>query len=74
VAARSSSAAAPGNGTVEPNAIHHFANLLSDSPVLPLPPNAPRVKPNRFVRWAGRCILRAGGWRMVGRFPTFPSW
>jgi hypothetical protein len=32
------SAAAPGNGTVEPNAIHHFANLLSDSPVCPCRP------------------------------------
>ena len=46
---------------------------MSDSPVLPLPPNAPRVKPNRFVRWVGRSILRVGGWRMVGRFPDIPK-
>jgi len=44
----------------------------SANPVLPLPPNAPRVPPNRFARWVGRSILRAGGWRMVGAFPDIP--
>ncbi|MFL6591450.1 MAG: lysophospholipid acyltransferase family protein [Luteimonas sp.] len=44
----------------------------SADPVLPLPPNAPRVPPNRFARWVGRSILRAGGWRMVGAFPDIP--
>ena len=44
----------------------------SADPVLPLPPNAPRVPPNRFARWLGRSILRAGGWRMVGAFPDIP--
>ena len=29
--------------------------------VLPLPPNAPRVKPNAFTRWLGLTILRLGG-------------
>jgi 1-acyl-sn-glycerol-3-phosphate acyltransferase len=29
----------------------------------------PRVKPNRFARWLARAFLRAGGWRVVGRFP-----
>lgn len=38
-------------------------------PVLPLPPNAPRVRPNGFSRWLGRTILKLGGWRMVGAFP-----
>lgn len=47
---------------------------MSDSPVLPLPPSAPRVvKSNRFARWLGRSILRLGGWRMVGQFPDIPK-
>lgn len=44
----------------------------ADDIVLPLPPNAPRVKPNRFARWLGRGILRLGGWRMEGEFPDIP--
>ena len=40
--------------------------------VLPLPPSAPRVKPNAFGRWIGRTLLRLGGWRMVGQFPDLP--
>ena len=40
-----------------------------DDLLLPLPPSAPRVKPNAFVRWLGRSILRLGGWRMEGAFP-----
>ncbi len=47
--------------------------MSTDSPVLPLPPNAPRVKSNRLVRWIGRTILRLGGWHMVGRFPDIPK-
>ena len=41
--------------------------------VLPLPPNAPRVRPNAFTRWLGRTVLRLGGWRMVGAFPDVPK-
>lgn len=41
--------------------------------VLPLPPRAPRVRRNRFVRWLGRTVLRAGGWRMEGAFPDIPK-
>lgn len=40
--------------------------------ILPLPPSAPRVRPNRFGRWFGRTLLRLGGWRMVGQFPDLP--
>lgn len=40
------------------------ANVL-----IPLPPTAPRVRPNALTRWLGRSILRLGGWRMVGKFP-----
>jgi 1-acyl-sn-glycerol-3-phosphate acyltransferase len=40
--------------------------------VLPLPPSAPRVRPNAFSRWLGRTVLRLGGWRMVGTFPDIP--
>src|SRR3546814_4183532 len=43
-----------------------------DDVVLPMPPNAPRVKPNRFTRWLGRTILKLGGWRMVGEIPDIP--
>lgn len=45
----------------------------ADDIVPPLPPNAPRVKPNALLRWLGRAILRMGGWRMVGRFPDIPK-
>ena len=48
------------------------ADTRADS-VLALPPNAPRVPPNRFARWFGRTILRLGGWRMVGAFPDIPK-
>ena len=44
-----------------------------DDLLLPLPPSAPRVKPNAFVRWLGRSILRLGGWRMEGAFPDLPK-
>jgi len=44
----------------------------TDDVVLPLPPNAPRVRPNAFIRWLGRTVLRLGGWRMVGAFPDLP--
>ena len=43
-----------------------------DDIVLPLPPNAPRVRPNAFARWLGRSLLRLGGWRMAGAFPDIP--
>ena len=43
-----------------------------DAVVLPLPANAPRVRPNAFVRWIGRSLLRLGGWRMAGAFPDLP--
>jgi 1-acyl-sn-glycerol-3-phosphate acyltransferase len=44
----------------------------ADDIILPLPPSAPRVKPNALTRWLGRSILKLGGWRMVGAFPDIP--
>jgi 1-acyl-sn-glycerol-3-phosphate acyltransferase len=44
----------------------------ADDVLLPLPPSAPRVKPNAFTRWLGRTVLRLGGWRMEGAFPDIP--
>ena len=41
----------------------------SNEVVPPLPPSAPRVKPNAFTRWIGRSVLRLGGWRVVGPLP-----
>lgn len=41
--------------------------------VLPLPPNAPGVRPHRVSRALGRGLLRLGGWRMVGEFPDIPK-
>ena len=41
----------------------------SNEVVPPLPPNAPRVKPNAFTRWLGRSLLRLGGWRVIGPLP-----
>jgi 1-acyl-sn-glycerol-3-phosphate acyltransferase len=34
-----------------------------------VPPQMPRVKPNKFTRWLGRSVLRLGGWRIVGPLP-----
>ena len=48
-------------------------STTDDDVVLALPPNAPQVRRNRLTRWIGRSILRAGGWRMVGRFPDIPK-
>ena len=45
----------------------------ADDVVLPLPPNAPRVRGSRLTRWIGRSVLRLGGWRMVGAFPDIPK-
>ena len=45
----------------------------TDDRLLPLPPNAPRVRDNRFARWFGRTLLRLGGWRMAGAFPDIPK-
>lgn len=45
----------------------------ADDVLLPLPPSAPRVKPNAFTRWLGRTVLRLGGWRMEGAFPDLPK-
>lgn len=44
----------------------------SPSPVLPLPPQVPRVPPHAVSRWLGRTILRLAGWRMVGALPDIP--
>ena len=44
----------------------------TDDVVPTLPPNVPRVAPNRFSRWLGRTVLRLGGWRLVGQFPDLP--
>jgi 1-acyl-sn-glycerol-3-phosphate acyltransferase len=41
--------------------------------VPPLPPSAPRVRPNPFTRWLGRTILRLGGWHVAGTLPDLPK-
>ena len=41
--------------------------------VLPLPPNAPRMKGGVLSRWFGLTLLRLGGWRMAGEFPDIPK-
>lgn len=45
----------------------------TDDLVPALPPNAPRAKPNAFVRWMARGVLRLGGWRVVGTLPDVPK-
>ncbi len=45
----------------------------SNEVVPPLPPRAPRVKPNAFTRWIGRSVLRLGGWRVAGPLPDVPK-
>ncbi|RNF83932.1 lysophospholipid acyltransferase family protein [Montanilutibacter psychrotolerans] len=47
--------------------------MAPDGVVLRLPPNVPRVRPNRFIRWLARSMLRLGGWRMAGTFPDLPK-
>lgn len=44
-----------------------------DDVVPPLPPSAPRVRPNPFTRWLGRTILRLGGWHVAGSLPDLPK-
>ncbi|MDQ3270108.1 MAG: lysophospholipid acyltransferase family protein [Pseudomonadota bacterium] len=41
--------------------------------MLPLPPNAPRMRPHRISCALGRALLRLGGWRMAGTFPDIPK-
>lgn len=60
-------------GERSPLAPQHPATPRLDGPVLALPPNAPKVRHNRFTRWLGRTILRLGGWRMVGEIPDIPK-
>ena len=42
------------------------------SPVLALPPQAPRSGNSALSRWFARCVLRLGGWKMVGEWPDVP--
>lgn len=43
-------------------------------PLVPaIPPNMPQVKPSRFWRWAARCALRLGGWKIQGTLPNVPK-
>ena len=37
-----------------------------------LPAHAPRSRGNAFTRWIARCVLRAGGWKVVGEWPDLP--
>lgn len=39
--------------------------------LLAVPPRAPRVH-GAVGRWVGRCVLRLGGWRIVGQLPDTP--
>ena len=45
----------------------------ADGIVPPIPPNMPKVKPNRFTRWMGRTFLRVFGWKIVGTLPDIPK-
>jgi 1-acyl-sn-glycerol-3-phosphate acyltransferase len=43
---------------------------VSEDPIVPeLPIAAPRTG-GPFTRWLGRCVLKLGGWRVVGRLPN----
>jgi len=37
-----------------------------------VPPGMPQVKPNAFMRWLARSVLRLGGWKVVGTLPDIP--
>ena len=58
---------------LDPETIEARVTDATGERVLPLPPNAPRVRDNRLARWFGRTLLRLGGWRMVGAFPDIPK-
>jgi 1-acyl-sn-glycerol-3-phosphate acyltransferase len=58
---------------LDPDIIEARVTDATGERVLQLPPNAPRVRDNRFARWFGRTLLRLGGWRMVGEFPDIPK-
>lgn len=38
-----------------------------------LPPAVPKMPRSRFAQWLARCLLRVGGWRLVGEFPNLPK-
>ena len=46
----------------------HPPTPAPDGNVLTLPPNAPRVAPNRVSRWFGRSLLKLGGWDVLPIF------
>lgn len=48
--------------------VSHPPTPARDGDLLALPPNAPRVRRSRAVRWLGRSLLKLGGWKMVGEF------
>jgi len=42
------------------------------SPVLPLPPSAPRAGTLKIWQWMAMALLRASGWHMRGEWPDVP--
>lgn len=47
--------------------------MPQDDRLLTLPASLPRTRPNRFIRWVARQLMRLGGWRIVGAFPDLPK-
>ena len=39
----------------------------------PPPPQAPRIRVQRFWRWVARCLIGASDWHIVGAFPDLPK-
>ncbi len=37
-----------------------------------VPPAVPRTRPNRFIGWLARSVLRLAGWRVAGTLPDVP--
>lgn len=40
--------------------------------LIAVPPQMPRIRGQRFVRWVASLVIRCGRWRLVGEFPDLP--
>ncbi len=40
--------------------------------LIAIPPQTPRIRGQRFVRWVANTVIRCSSWRVVGEFPDVP--
>lgn len=49
-----------------------MSDVLQDR-LIAVPPRAPRIRGQRFVRWIASTVIRHSSWRLVGEFPDSPK-